>query len=83
MSEINFNRPISASTPFAGGVSEGQGKEKVEQGKTERQDGVQEISNGLAQLLGAVLTTTTEGSLEALEVSLVLLDLLERHGGCG
>ena len=50
MSEINFNRPISASTPFAGGVSEGQGKEKVEQGKTERQDGVQEISNGLAQL---------------------------------
>ena len=62
MSEINFNRPISASTPFAGGVSEGQGKEKVEQGKTERQDGVQEISNGLAQLLGAVLTTTTEGT---------------------
>jgi len=34
-------------------------------------------------VVGLALTTTTEGSLEALEVSLVLLDLLERHGGCG
>ena len=62
MSEINFNKPVGVNTPYVGGVSEGQGKEKVEQGKTERQDGVQEISNGLAQLLGAVLTTTTEGA---------------------
>ena len=69
MSEINFNRPISASTPFAGGVSEGQGKEKVEQGKAERQDAVQEISSGLAQLLGAVLTTTTEGTNKKGKVS--------------
>ena len=62
MSEINFNRPISGNTPFAGGVNEGQGKDKVEGEKTERQDGVKEISNGLAQLLSAVLTTSTEGT---------------------
>ena len=69
MSEINFNRPISASTPFAGGVIEGQNKEKVEQSKAERQDAVQEISSGLAQLLGAVLTTTTEGTNKKGKVS--------------
>jgi F0F1-type ATP synthase assembly protein I len=62
MSEINFNRPVSANTPFVGGANEGQGKEKVEGGKTERQDGTQEISSGLAQILSAVLTTTTEGT---------------------
>ena len=62
MSEINFNRPVSANTPLVGSANEGQGKEKIEGGKTERQDGTQEISSGLAQLLSAVLTTTTEGA---------------------
>ena len=69
MSEINFNKPVGANTPYAGGISEGQGKEKVEQGKAERQDGVREISSGLAQLLGAVLTTTTEGTNKKGKVS--------------
>ena len=69
MSEINFNKPVGANTPYAGGISEGQGKEKVEQSKAERQDAVQEISSGLAQLLGAVLTTTTEGTNKKGKVS--------------
>ena len=69
MSEINFNKPVGANTPYAGGISEGQGKDKVEQGKAERQDGVREISSGLAQLLGAVLTTTTEGTNKKGKVS--------------
>jgi hypothetical protein len=68
MSEINFNKPVGANTPYAGGI-EGQGKEKVEQSKAERQDGVREISSGLAQLLGAVLTTTTEGTNKKGKVS--------------
>ena len=69
MSEINFNKPVGANTPYAGGISEGQGKEKVEQSKAERQDAVQEISSGLAQLLGAVLTTSTEGTNKKGKVS--------------
>ncbi len=69
MSEINFNKPVNANTPYAGGISEGQGKEKVEQSKAERQDAVQEISSGLAQLLGAVLTTSTEGTNKKGKVS--------------
>ncbi|MBO4528306.1 MAG: hypothetical protein J5743_11795, partial [Victivallales bacterium] len=63
MSEINFNRPpVGGNTPFVGGAHGNHGAGKAETEKTEGQDGIKEISNGLAQLLGAVLTTTTEGA---------------------
>ena len=70
MSEINFNKPVGTNTPYAGGIGEDRSKDKVHEGeKTERQDGVREISSGLAQLLGAVLTTTTEGTNKKGKVS--------------
>ncbi len=62
MSEINFNKSVGVNTPYVGGVNESKGKGKVETEKTERQDGVKEVTNGLAELLSAVLTTTTEGT---------------------
>ena len=63
MSEINFNRPpVGGNTPFVGSAHGNHGAGKAETEKTEGQDGIKEISNGLAQLLGAVLTTTTEGA---------------------
>ena len=62
MSEINFNRPITSNTQYTSGITEGQGKDKTEAAKAGRKDETKEISSGLAQLLSAVLTTTTEGA---------------------
>jgi len=62
MTQINFNSPSVGgygSTPSD--VTETKGKEKTQEGKMERGEGVKE-NNSLLQLLSAILTTSTEGT---------------------